>query len=565
MAEAVSQILARAEAAHEKGDFVSAEKLYLELLTHHPDHARARLLLGALALETGRAEAAAALMQEALQLDPTLPHGEYNLGLALLEAGRPVAAQEAFVRAMEQGDSAPETCMDLGNALLQQGRPLEAARLYRKARKLAPENPVIVSAALMGQQYLPGQHEKELLRLHQELLAPWNQAQDAPPSFEYANEPETLRIGLLSPDLRSHPVGYFMLPWVEAHDPQRLEIFCYADGEKAANDAVTRRLRKGADAWCEIAGMDDSDLAQRIRKDGVHILLDLAGQTKDNRFALFAGRAAPVQVSWAGYVGTTGLETMDYLLTDRVQTPPESSPFYCEALAMLPECYVSYAPPEHLPPVGELAAAKTGHVTFGCLNGMPKLNRGVLALWAEVLHAVPGSRLLLANRHLGEAALRDNIFKVFREQVIEAQRLELLGGRPNKAFLELYHQVDVSLDPFPYSGGLTTLESLAMGVPVLGMTGSTFAGRHAASHLTAVGLADWCVDTPEKYLKRAQEVSRDLEGLSVVHSTLRERLLASPLCNGERFARHLEHAFKTMWRQHAGGGKKDFSVAPLPM
>lgn len=557
MEQNANETFARAQAAHKDGNHARAEALYLEVLAARPGNAKARMLLGAVAMETGRAEAAAALMAEALALNPELPHGHYNLGLALLAANRPVEAQRALLQALTRDKDDAEVHMDLGNALMHQGRPTEALALYRKAAKLAPYNRVVASAGLMALQYAPGLSEKDLFQTHTRVLAPWNgAAARAPKAALQGGRP--LRVGLLSPDLRRHPVGYFMAPWLEARTPDALHVTCYADS--AQQDDMSARLKNGADAWRDTAGLDDAALAEAIGQDGIQILVDLAGHTRDNRFPLFAARAAPVQATWAGYVGATGVGAMDYLITDAVQTPDGSAAWYGEAFATLPECYVCYAPPANVPAVSELPALRRGELVFGCLNGMPKLNPGVLKFWAGLVQEAPGGRLLLANRQLGEPALRDRVMHLLRNAGLPPDRLELHGGAPIQEFMALYSEIDVALDPFPYSGGLTTLESLAMGVPVLGVRGKTFAGRHTASHMTAVGLGDWVAQSPALCLEKARALACDLESLAGLRSTLRQRLLASPLCDGGRFSRHLEQAFAAMWRQHCAGERTGFAV-----
>lgn len=553
-------ILAKAVDAHRRGSLQEAEQLYLRHLQSAPRDANARMLLGSLAMASGRAHAAASLMAEALSLNPNLPDGYYNLGLALLADGRPEQARAALSRAMTHGGKDADLFLSLGNALLYQGRPAESLRLYDKALRLAPGNPVIAGAAVMARQYLPGITTETLLALHERTMTRWNAtptATHAPPASD-----STVRVGLVSPDLRRHPVGYFMLPWLEGRQTDRLQVACYSD---AVPDEMTAQLRANANNWHDTRGMDDAAVAELIRQDGVQVLVDLAGLTRGHRFPLFAGRAAPVQATWAGYVGTTGIQAMDYLITDHVQTPPGSAPGYRERLVRMPECYVCYRPPEYLPPVSDLPAASRAGLTFGCLNDMAKLNAEVLAFWAELLNRLPDSTLLIANRQLGDHGVRDAVLNTLRRSGLNSQRVELLSGRPHKDFLALYREMDVALDPFPYSGGLTTLEALAMGVPVLGVTGATFAGRHAASHMTAVGLPEWIAPSPAACLERAGHLTRDLEALSALRSGLRERLFSSPLCNGPRFARHLEAAVRTMWRQRQESAQRGFDVPVLPV
>lgn len=560
-------ILDRAKSSHKSGRLAEAEALYREFLASRPLHSEALHLLGTVLAAMGRAAEGAERIAEALRLDPSLPHGHYNLGAAWLAAGRPSLAEAACLASLKQNGQDADAFLNLGNALANQGRPVEALACFRKARKTAPTYAAVVSAELMAMHYVPGQTAARLRQAHENAAREWEEQSRrsiVPAMTDTAAQDEvTLKIGFVSPDLRSHPVGYFLAPYLRGREPGAILTVCYSD--LAVGDAMTRQIKETSDLWRDTAGLSDEELADLIGQDGIHVLVDLAGYTRNNRFPLFARRAAPVQVTWAGYVGTTGLKAMDYLVTDARETPPGQEKNYTEALAVLPDGYVCYAPPSHLPHVGPLPALTSGRITFGSCNGMPKINGLVLDLWAEVMRRVPNSRLVLANDQLGDEKVRQAAFSRFKKAGISAARVELLGGRPHREFLETYNYMDVSLDTFPYTGGLTTLESLVMGVPVVAMAGETFAARHSLSHLTVAGLSDWVASSPEEYVATTVRAVRDPDALAGLRACLRGRVFASPLCDGARFARHLESAFSIMWRQHLQGVRRSFHVPVMDL
>jgi protein O-GlcNAc transferase len=362
-------------------------------------------------------------------------------------------------------------------------------------------------------------------------------------------EGRRLRIGYVSADFREHPVAYFLEPILAAHDHQGFEIFCYADVRQP--DAVTRRLQGYADQWRSLVGSSDEEAAELIRRDGIDILVDLSGHTGGNRLPVFARKPAPVQASYLGYLGTTGLPAIDYYLTDAHADPPGlTDAHYQEQLVRLPECGFCYAPgpaPEVSP---ELPARQAGRVTFGSLNSVAKLSEEVLALWARVLAAVAGSRVVLrtgAGRR-AEERVRGGL----AGHGVSPERVLLLGQTATRFdYLKLYQAVDLGLDPFPYNGVTTTCDALWMGVPVLTLAGGTCVSRQGVRFLRAVGLDELIAETPEAYVRLATEVAGDLARLSALRRGLRERMSHSPLMDAAQFTRHLEAAYRGLWERWA--------------
>jgi len=307
-------------------------------------------------------------------------------------------------------------------------------------------------------------------------------------------------------------------------------------------------LKNSADVWRVIAGMSDDAVADLVRADAIDILVDLSGHTGENRLAVFARRAAPVQMTWAGYVGTTGLSAMDYLVSDGRESPVGAERYCSEKIVRLPDCYVCYAPPEFSLPLEPLPALSNGYITFGCFNNLAKVTPDVVMLWARLLKELPTARIMLKAKAFEGREARRRYQAFFEENGINSDRVELLGGSPAKEMLNWYNRIDIALDPFPYSGGLTTMEALWMGVPVVTLGGTRFCSRHSVSHLTTVGLPELIASGEDEYLSIAVTLAQDQERLSIIRSGLRQRMAASPLCDGQRFTANLESAYREAWR-----------------
>ncbi len=284
--------------------------------------------------------------------------------------------------------------------------------------------------------------------------------------------------------------------------------------------------------------------------------MDLAGHTNNNRLAVFAHKPAPVQVSYLGYPNTTGLAAMDYRLTDAVADPPGEPSYYTEELVRLTGCFCCFQAAEYAPAVGPSPAARNGHMTFGSVHNLVKLNAGVLDLWAEVLRAVPTARLLVYRNTLAGSA-RDRLRQEFTARGIAEDRVELRhGASPGRGYLDFYADIDVLLDTLPWSAHTTACEALWQGVPVLTLRGTRHAGRMAASILTDAGLPGWIAETPAQYVGLAREQAANAEKLAALRATLRDQVARSPLCDGLAFTRRLEEAYRWIWRRFAKGGSQ---------
>jgi len=355
------------------------------------------------------------------------------------------------------------------------------------------------------------------------------------------------RVGLLSSNLGRHPVGWLTLPAIEHLPREEFEVVAFSLADR--DDPLARRFRARADEWISFQpGARDALILERLREARLDILLDLSGHGQGGKVRLLRHRAAPVQIKWVGsQSASSGVPNMDWMLTDRWETPEGFEAHYTERLLRMPDGYCCYAPPARAPEVAPLPALARGHVTFGCYNNLAKVTPAVLAAWARILAALPRARLVLRTHALGDAPTRAAFLERAAALGLPLDRVETHGAVPHETLLAAYGEIDISLDPFPYTGGLTVCESLWMGVPVLTKVSGGFAGRHALSHLSNVGLPDWAVPDEARYVDEALRRASDLPALAALRAGLRAQVAVSPLCDGPRFGRNLAAALRQAW------------------
>lgn len=427
-----------------------------------------------------------------------------------------------------------------------------AISAYRAAHKAAPGTPLPLSNLITTLHYHPNTSQKELLTLSRQ----WNQlyADAAPPP-----RPETsrrkdkrLRIGMLSDGFRGHPVARMILAALEKVSPLEMSFTLYSTNLQ--QDSYTQRLKKLACQWTPVKHLSDNEVAQRVRDDQIDILFDLAGHNAGTRMQAMSMQPAPLIVKWVGgLINTTGVEAIDYLLSDAIETPPGCDDDYIEKLIRLPDDYICYEAPPYTPEINALPAKTNGYITLGCFNNGTKLNEVVLGEWATLMHQLPDSRLLLKSQQFKGSERAASITAFMKDRGIDAERVMIEGPSPHGELLRTYHRVDIALDPWPYSGGLTTCEAFTMGVPVVSLPGPTFAGRHSATHLINAGMPELVVSSWDEYRERVLELAADLDSLATIRRHLREVLLGSPVCDAKRFARHFTTAVRAIWQRHCEG------------
>jgi len=509
--------------------------------------------LAAAHAKLGQWREAAAEYQRALALRPDYPDARYNLANALRDCGRLDEAIEEYGRVLQQAPRSADALCNLGVALSNRGQAGEGMVYFKKAIDAETSAPRYLSNLIYALQFLP---DGGGARMREEKTL-WNRRFVAPlrstwARFENVPDPRRrLRIGYVSPSFHANAVAFFLVPLLEAHDHGSCEVYCYASVRRP--DAVTARLRKCADGWRDVRTWSDAQLAECIRRDGIDILVDLAMHAGDNRLALFAHKPAPVQVSWLAYPGSTGMEAIDYRLTDAcleppgeaVEAPGEKLDAFGEKPVRLPDAWCCYEPIEEFPPVGPLPAMTRGGVTFGSLNQFNKINEDLLRCWAKLLAAVTDSRLVMICPE-GQAQARTR--EVFAARGITPERIECIAQRPWREYAELFTKIDIALDAFPHNGMTTTCHTLWMGVPVVTRTGATPVSRAGSSLLHAVGLPEWVANDEEQYVRIATDWAADLPRLAELRGSLRDRMQASPLMDAPRFASNVEAAYRGMWQ-----------------
>ncbi len=502
--------------------------------------------LGAAFAADRRAEPALRWLRRAVRLDPGNVEAANNLALACKLSARVAAAGRAVRHAIAHAPADARSWSHLAAVRLAVADVAGAVAAYRRAVVSAPEDHRLHGNLLLCLNYDPDITDDALAAEHRRTPA----AVLAASRFARTRQ-APLRIGFVSPDLRRHPVGYLLRAVLEPLARRGFATIGYADCPRP--DDLTAELEARFTHWRDSTGESDPDLAARIAADGVDILIDLAGHTAGNRLGLFARRAAPVQASWIGYSHTTGLPAMDFVITDADTSPPGTEGWYTERLVRLPRGRFCYGPPDEAPDPGPppmLATAGVG-ATFGSFNNLAKVNDEVVAVWSALLQACPGARLLLIWESLGDPVVADGLRRRFAAHGVDPSRLDLRGYAGHAALLRAYGEVDVGLDPFPFCGGLSTLESLWMGVPVVSLAAGRPAGRQGLQMLRAIGRAEWVATEPAGYVAKARSLVADPALLAAERAGLRARMAASSLCDAEGMADQLAEAFHRMWRDTA--------------
>ena len=582
----LKEVLDRAMQHQRGGDLQRAEAGYREIAAKDPNHLVALHLLGALLLQTEREEEAARVLEDAvarapdqailfanlgeayrrlgnllrartnlsraLVLKSDLAEAHYTLGMTFYAEARLESAVESYERALARKPGLADAWNQIGIIRREQGRIDDALAAFRRALEVQPDHRVAHSNLVFALSWRPDADPasigRETSRWQEQQLG--GRSPEVPPHENDREPGRRLRVGFVSPDFKDHCQAMFVIPLLEHRDRTAVEVFCYSSVR--APDAVTERIQGLADTFRDISRIDDDHAAQAIRGDRTDVLLDLSMHMGNNRIAIFASRPAPVQIAWLAYPGTTGLSAMDYRLTDPFLDPPgtDTRGWYTEASVHLPDSFWCYDPLTRVPEVGPLPAAGRGRITFGCLNSFGKTNAGVLATWARVLEAVPGSRMIVL-AYPGESRAR--VLAAFARTGVDAGRVEFVSYQPRPEYLATYNHIDVALDTFPVNGHTTSLDAFWMGVPVVTMVGPTVLGRAGLQYAHHLGVTDLVATTPDGYVSVAAALARDLPRLERLRADLRARMEASPLMDAPRFARGFEAALRSMWTRWCDG------------
>ncbi len=585
MSPQVLKKLQSAIALHQQGDLLAAKSIYEAVLKMDSINADAMHYLGLIHYQTGDSQTAITFISKAISLKPTsLMHchlgaalqaqGQHdlaiehyqaaiilqpdyaeaynNLGTAYQEQGRLTEAIHHFQRALSFNANYASAHNNLGNTFLVQGDLQAALACYRHSLIIDADNLSTHSNLLMTLSYYPPCSQQEYLeeaRLYgAKVLAKATPYTQWPLSLGHQTQ-KRLKVGLVSGDLQIHPVGYFLESIVAHINSSQIELFAYAAQLK--EDALTQRIKPFFSEWQVIYGVSDKVVAQRIYERGIDILIDLSGHTSRNRLSLFAWKPAPIQVSWLGYFASTGVQGIDYLLTDEVSVPEAENQPFSEQIWLLPETRLCFTPPDtHLIP-SALPALHNKFMTFACFQNLSKINEMVMNTWGLIFKALPTARLILRNKQMScleeRAALQERLSLVG----ISAEKVKIEGLIAREDYLAAYSEVDIMLDTFPYPGGTTTCEALWMGVPTLTLSGNTLLARQGASLLTCVGLQDWIAHDTNDYVAKAVHFANKTKELALLRAGLRDKVNDTALFDASKFSKQFEEAMLGMWAHRA--------------
>jgi protein O-GlcNAc transferase len=546
----VEAISALGEIAQHGGQLDEAERMYRLALGLNPEYAVGWRGLGGALSDRGRWTQAIEAYRKSLTLEPEFPLAIHDLGFALHMLGRVDEAVECYKEVLRLDQNNVSAMANFSNALKDTGRIEEAIELFNKAIAIMPEILSADSSKMFAINYHP---DYDAARIRSE-LAHWNEHHAKPlasliqPHVNDLDSERRLRVGYMSADFLDHVAGRMMLPLVRYRDRERFEIFCYSNSFR--EDDFTRMFQSEADAFVTIAHRNDDEVARQIRSDRIDILVDCTAHMWGGRLQIFARKPAPMQVMAISYPGSTGMDAIDYRITDAYLDPPgETDAMYVEKSIRLADSYWCYDPDAmHAPrePVSELPSLSAGHITFGSMNNMTKVNQRVLELWAKVMLATPGSHLLMLV--FGNSG-RQRVIDIMGKAGIESSRLDFVFYQWRREYLKTYERMDIVLDTFPYNGHVTSLDAMWMGVPVVTLVGQTVVGRAGWSQLNNLGLTELAAKTPDEFVSIATNLAGDRDRLSTLRRELRDRMLQSPLCDARRFVASLETAYRTMWRE----------------
>ncbi len=560
------------------GQWTEAIQAYRQTLSLKPDYFEALNNLGNILRKHGNTESAIEIYNKALKLQPDCAEIWNNLGNILNEQNQAENAIENYNKAIQLKPDYAEAWNNLGSALFEQNRYKDAIQHYRRALELKPDYAeawdnlggimeaigdfkTAIESCRQSLKYKPDYLKafSNLLYLlsYNVLCSPeqilnehrnWDSMHgdkhqtDIFSHTKPTNTNERLRIGYVSSDFRKHALSFFFEPILKNHDRTQVEVYCYSNVHKP--DEVTERLKTMTDEWCSTLEMSDKEVAQKINNDNIDILIDLSGHTAKNRLTIFTYRPAPIQVTYLGYCSTTGLKTMDYWITDTIMHPEDTVELAVEEIVRLERCWTCYQPPANAPEIVS-EAQPDNIITFGSFNNLSKLSSEVVKCWSQLLKEVTNSRLVLKARQLSDPFMQERVLNQFALHGISSNQLILLPNTPS--YMADYNKIDIALDTFPRTGGVTTADALWMGVPVITMSGQRYIERQGASILNQIGLEELITSTPEEYISRAVTLAKDQTRRDELKMSLRKLMTNSSLCDGRDLAQALEKAYRKMW------------------
>jgi len=510
--------------------------------------------LGNKYFKNGKRKKAIKLFQKALRLNPNYYPAYNNIGMVLNDIGDYSNAMAYFEQAIDLYAFDINHLYNMAHALENVGDTKKAINYLEKTIHICPSFQKAYSALLSALNYTFS-YAQTIYDAH----IKWGQQVEnsIDPIFIENDNKDTdrlLRIGYVSPDFYKHSVAYFFEPILTNHNKKNFYTVCYSDSIN--KDDFTKRLMDSASQWHDCRKMSDNELADLIKNDNIDILVDLAGHTANNRLLVFAKKPAPIQVTYLGYVNTTGLSRVDYRIVDKWTDPVEKEYPHTETLIRLPKTFLCYRPPDNSPPVVKEPMIRNRFVTFGSFNAIKKLNDATINLWSEILKAIPSSKLFIKSQAFNDNWTKERFAKKFQANGISHEKLILKGFTHSFSdHLAQYHLIDIALDTYPYHGTTTTCEALWMGVPVITLNSDRHAGRVGISLLTSLGLKEMIADTEQEYIDIAVSLAKKTELISHLRQNLRKLIFKSDLCNAVKFTQDLETVYREMWNKYCKNNK----------
>ena len=531
------------------GNAAEAERAWRLCLAKDVQQVEALTNLGTLYRLQKRHEEALFCLRKAVAVRPEDADSVASLACALIDLGAISEALTWIDPLLTRHPDHVDLLAMKAFAWVHQARIEESQELLAKARQLKPESLVAIGNTLFSSLYRDGLDASAQSAFHRQLaLDLCRQVPPSPPQPRIEITERPLRIGYLSPDFRSHPIGYFIEPLLKHHRPEQCHSTCYM--LPCAQDDVTQRLKRHAHQWRDCEGWNVQQIVGKIRDDNIDILVDLAGYTAGGRMDVLASRAAPVQAIFLGYPYTTGLPNMDFMMADPHVIPVDQERLYSESVVRLDHCFLCYQPQPGTPEVAELPALRSGTITFGSFNNLPKLSATCLDLWAQVLKAVPDAQLMLMASSLADEGTRMLFRQHFQERGIAVERILLLPPvTPLTRFLAEYGRLDIALDPIPFNGGTTSCEALWMGVPLVTLAGEGFMSRMGVTLLQTIHHPEWVANTPTEYVSIAKRLAKDPLELAEIRAALRGQIMASALYDAAGYAENIERLYRQMVSQ----------------
>ena len=532
---------------HKQGHLKSAIINYEQAISINPKFIFAYNNLGNVYKDLGKFNEALSKYKYSIELNPNYAEAYYNKGLLYKKFLKYNESIRSFKSALDIKPDYLDAYFDLGQIFIMIGKFEEAIENFQKVINLKSDfkqayNNIFFTLLYMKKNNydfftaLARKFRSSVKTIDKKLL----------PQNQFEKKPKKLRIGFISGDFWEHPVGYILLGTLKNLRNKNLELIGYSNFFK--QDKFSTKIKSYFDKWYEIENKEDFEVINSIRNDKINILVDLSGHSAKNRLSLFMNKAAPIQISWGGYPGFTGVPEIDYVIGDPYVTPKKENKFFSEKVFLLPNIWICFTAPEIEIEIKKLPAIKNKYITFGSFNNLSKINDEVISLWSKIIKAIPKSKIFLKSNVLDDAYFSELIIDKFKKNNVKKDSIILEGRSSRTDYLNCYNKIDIALDPFPWSGGISTFESLWMGVPVLTKKGfDKFVSHQTESINYNSGMGDWVADDNNEYFNKAVKFALDINELSKVRKNLRKKVLKSPSFDTSLFAQEFDKALWKIW------------------